>query len=203
MYLETERLVLREPVQSDLEQMQRWRPYRNPLSATWNTRWRSTLDMEGWLERYRRDLTREMYTVALRDGQVIGRLSLRHIRPRQHSVLGIALGADWANHGYGTEVLVGYMPHYFSERGFRRMLLDVAAPNLRAVRCYEKVGFSKTGEHFQYVTSSEARAFRAMPEYERLSHMLRLWHGQNQMLFYDMELTHTRWAERGADVERV
>ena len=195
MRLETERLILRDMVRSDLDQMQRWSPYTDPLSATWNTRWRSSAGMDSWLGRYRRDDSRRVYAIALHDTQVIGRLTLRHIYSGQHAVLGLALGADWVDQGYGTEAVRAFMPYYFHGLGFRAMLLDVAAPNLRAVRCYEKVGFEKASEHFRPVTSTEARAFMKGPEYIEQSHLLRQWHGQYQMLFYDMELDRDRWHE--------
>lgn len=195
MRVETERLILRDMVRSDLDQMQRWRPYSDPLSATWNTRWRSSADMDSWLGRYGRDDSRRVYAITLHDSQVIGRLSLRHIYSGQHAVLGLALGADWVEQGYGTEALRAFMPYYFYGLGFRVMLLDVAAPNLRAVRCYEKAGFERTGEHFRPVTSGEARAFMRMPDYKERSHLLRKSRGQYEMLFYDMEIDRARWRE--------
>ena len=195
MRLETERLILRDMVRSDLDQMQRWRPHADPLSTTWNTRWHSSADMDSWLSRYMRDDSRSVYAIALHDAQIIGRLSLRHIYSGQHAVLGIALGTDWMGQGYGTEAIRAFMPYYFYTMGFRVLLLDVAALNVRAVRCYQKVGFVTTGEHFRPVTSTEARAFMRSPQYQELSHLTRQWRGQHQMLFYDMELGRDRWRE--------
>ncbi len=191
----TERLVLRRMVRADLDQIQTWRPFHNPLSPTWNLRWYGEADMNNWIRGYENDPSRLMFAVALHDGQVIGRLSLRQIRPGQSAVLGIALGAPWVSHGYGTEILQGFMPFYFNKLGFQVLRLDVAAPNMRAVRCYEKVGFVKTGESFRSVTAMDARAFMETPEYAAHPQFLRRRFGQNMMLFYDMELSRERWAE--------
>jgi RimJ/RimL family protein N-acetyltransferase len=196
MYVESERLILRDMLLPDLEQMQQWRPFSNPLSPTWNIHWRNIQDMEGWLGRLKHDASRRIYAITLKDGTVIGRLSLRHIYTGQHAVLGIALGADWVGSGYGTEALQAFMPYFFDVLHFDSMWLDVAAPNLRAVKCYEKVGFVRTREQFRSVTSGEARAFRSMPEYAELSSMLTQQNGRCQMLFYDMELTRDEWRRR-------
>lgn len=203
MHLESERLIVRDMLRSDLDQMQRWRPFSNPLSPTWNTHWHSSLDMDNWLGRYGQDRSRRVYAIALKDGTVIGRLSLRHIHSGQHAILGIALGADWVNQGYGTEALLAFMPCYFDTLGFQAMLLDVAAPNLRAIRCYEKVGFVKTGEQFRSIPAYEARAFIKSPGYQDQSHLLRQRFGQYQMLFYDMQLTREAWQRRKEDDELV
>lgn len=187
VHIETERLIIRDMVLEDLEQIHRWRLYENPLSPTWNARWRSRADMESWLRRYERDNTRSIYAIALHSGEVIGRLSLRHILPKEHAVLGIALGRDWVGQGYGTEALQGFLPYYFKVLGFRVMRLDVAAPNRRAIRCYEKCGFVKVREQYRQATSSEARAFMRSPQYQETPEMLETRYGQYYLLFYDME----------------
>lgn len=192
----TARLVLRDMVRADLDQIQDWLPFANPLSATWNTRWYGESDMDHWIEGYQHDPSRRMFAIALHDGQIIGRLSLRQIRTGLSAVLGIAFGAAWVNQGYGTEILRGFMPYYFDTLGFQVLRLDVAAPNQRAVRCYEKVGFVRTGESFRSVTTSDARAFMRMPEYAEHPEFLKRRFGQQMMLFYDMELSREQWRER-------
>lgn len=196
VYIETERLIIRDMTVKDMPQMQAWAPHDNPLSPTWNTRWRSRAAMRNWIERYERDKTRSIYAIMLHGGQVIGRLSLRHIVPQQRAVLGIALGSEWVGQGYGTEALRGFLPYYFDVLGFKVMRLDVAAPNQRAVRCYEKCGFVRTGAQFRPVTSSESDAYFKMPEAaEEMAGMIEKRPGRYYVLFYDMEIRRKHLAE--------
>ena len=188
VHVETARLIIRDMVLKDLEHMQAWMPHQKPLSPTWNTRWRSQTAMRTWLERYEQDKTRSIYAISLHEGVVIGRLSLRHIVPKQHAVLGIALGSEWVNQGYGTEALRGFLPYYFDVLGFQVLRLDVAAPNQRAVRCYEKCGFVRTGAQFRPVTSAESDAFLELEESARMSDLVEKRLGRYYILFYDMEI---------------
>ncbi len=187
-WLEGERLIIRRMVRGDLEQMQRWRPFREPLSLTWNLYWESKAQMDHWLERRSQDPSYRMYTITLRDGRVIGRLSLRHIRPGESAVLGISLGADWVGQGYGTEAITVFAPYYFDVLGFRVLWLDVAATNQRAIRCYEKCGFVHAGSRYQPVDSGEDLSFLQKPEYAHLRQFFTRKWGRYWLLFHDMKL---------------
>jgi diamine N-acetyltransferase len=60
--------------------------------------------------------------------------------------VGIFIGEKrlW-NQGYGTDAMQLLMRHGFTTLNLNRIALDVYANNLRAVRCYEKVGFVHEG----------------------------------------------------------
>lgn len=187
MRIETARLVIRDMVREDLDQILTWRPFEDPLEASWNLQWRDRQEMDRWFEQHVCDPSCRMYVVTLREGQVIGRLSLRQIHHPESAVLGIAFGADWVNQGYGTEALRAFARYYFDEMGFHTLLLDVAATNTRAVRCYEKCGFVKIAERHQPATWWEARVAQR-PENAHLRCYLKRQFGRYWLLFYDMKL---------------
>ena len=66
--------------------------------------------------------------------------------------IGIALGdrADWGK-GYGTDAMRALLRFAFTEVNLRRVSLTVFGYNLRALRSYEKAGFTREGRVRQYL----------------------------------------------------
>jgi RimJ/RimL family protein N-acetyltransferase len=81
------------------------------------------------------------------DDQLIGNCSLFNISPKNRdSTFGIVIGEQnfWGR-GYGTEATKLIVRFGFNEVSLNRIQLDVYAYNERAVRAYEKAGFSHEG----------------------------------------------------------
>jgi len=57
------------------------------------------------------------------------------------SRLGIYLGYEFTDKGYGTEAIKALLPYYFDKMKFKELYLDVAALNKRAIQCYLNCGF--------------------------------------------------------------
>ena len=80
---------------------------------------------------------------------MIGRIFLRHVRHDEGSaVLGIDLHPGTSATATAPSALGAFLHHYFENMGFERMLLSVAAHNVRARRCYESLGFVDVGSHW-------------------------------------------------------
>lgn len=47
----------------------------------------------------------------------------------------------YLNKGYGTEIVKAFSKKVFNEFGAKKILIDPATSNKRAIRCYEKAGF--------------------------------------------------------------
>jgi RimJ/RimL family protein N-acetyltransferase len=62
--------------------------------------------------------------------------------------MGFRVHPNWCDKGIGTRILKLVIAH-FAEAGIASFRLDVAEPNARAIRCYEKAGFSRT-KHFDH-----------------------------------------------------
>ena len=78
-------------------------------------------------------------------------------------------------------------------------MLDVAAVNERAVRCYEQCGFSLVGSRYQYAGSDEDLMFLRDRAYQDLNKFFRRERYRNAMLAYDMVLDRKDWLRRQKD----
>jgi diamine N-acetyltransferase len=83
--------------------------------------------------------------------------------------VGIFIGdkSVW-NQGYGTDAMRLLLKHGFENLNLNRIYLKVYATNLRAIRCYEKVGYVSEGrlreaayKHGQYVDFIEMSVLRS------------------------------------------
>ena len=102
-----------------------------------------------WLEDITQRQRQIPFAVDDERGDMIGRIFLRHVRHEERSaVLGIDLHPAYVGEKYGTEVAGRVSHHYFETMAFERMLLSVAAHNVRARRSYESLGFAAAGSHW-------------------------------------------------------
>jgi len=79
------------------------------------------------------------------DKKAIGYLSIKGInRVAACAEIGIAImDKKYRGRGYGTEALQKAIDHACDEFGITVLLLTVFPSNKKAIRCYEKAGFSK------------------------------------------------------------
>lgn len=197
--LEGPRVIVRTLERQDLEQMDSWRPFRDPLHALWGVPHSTPVSRDIWFTLYGSDPTRLWYAIERRaDGQVIGTLSLREITRPVSARLGISLGADFVDQHYGTESLRVFLPYYFRTLDFQRLLLDVAAANRRAVHVYEKLGFAYTGSHYRDAPPDVDLNFLQQEPYRVLRGYFRRHFGRMQLLFYDMALERSAWERQAA-----
>lgn len=68
----------------------------------------------------------------------------------RHAGLDLALGEGWQGRGLGTDAVRTLARHLVGERGHHRLVVDPAADNARAIRCYTKVGFRPVGTLREY-----------------------------------------------------
>lgn len=197
LHLESSRLILRDLRRPDLEEMEHWRPFSDPLHALWNIPRHSSLSRDLWFTLHSSDPSTLWFAVERReDRQLIGSLSLREIVGRTSARLGISLGADYVDQGYGSEALGLFLPYYFRALGFQRLVLDVAATNKRALHVYQKLGFRQTGEHHRNIPEHVNLEFLKREEYRELWPYFRRRMGHLQLLFYDMVLEGREWSRR-------
>jgi RimJ/RimL family protein N-acetyltransferase len=187
MRLRGEKVIIRPMVKEDVEKMEAWRPFTDPLDSLWNV-WQRSSDNYIRFQAQADDPSRRWYAVEDLAGHLIGRLSLRQISQRKSARLGITLGADYVGQGYGTDALRTFLVYYFWELGFKTLYLDVAAPNRRAIRCYEKCGFEYIGSHYRGIGSDGRLAFLKDDVYRDIRKFFKKKRGQNVVLFYDMKI---------------
>ena len=193
MKLLGQRITIRSMKAEDLDAMIQWRPFADPLYRPFDFPRQSRTEHRRWFEWRRRDPSRRLYTIVNENRQVIGSLTLREIDGRRSARLGITIGADFVSQGYGTEAMQIFLDHYFGEMGFKMMVLDVAATNLRAVRAYQAIGFRQTGQHYRPANHPSYRILEKEPRYRHLRRFFQRTGGVAQVLFYDMSMTREEW----------
>jgi diamine N-acetyltransferase len=193
MRLQGSRVTIRPMRQADLDAMAKWRAFADPLYQAFDFPRRSKTEHTHWFNWRSQDSTRRLYTIVDQERRVVGSLTLRDIEGKRSARLGITIGADFVSQGYGTEALRLFLDYFFRELGFAQMILDVAATNLRAVRCYRAIGFREIGQHYRPASHPSFRILRKDPRYRHLQGYFRRQGTLYQVLFYDMALTCEEW----------
>lgn len=98
------------------------------------------------------DGKRISYAILAEDGQLIGMVSCYCIdRRNQTAELGIYLGEkEYWGKGYGTDALIAFLRHAFTEIGLSSVYLHTYESNLRAQRSYARAGFEVTEKRRRY-----------------------------------------------------
>jgi len=123
------------------------------LTARENAEWWPGYDEE----RVRREYFEEpdgqfgRYAVE-REGEVVGLIqSYEESDPDyRHAGIDIALAPSATGRGLGTDAVRALARHLLEVVGHHRLVIDPAASNARAIRCYAKVGFRPVGVMRQY-----------------------------------------------------
>lgn len=109
----------------------------------------SVVEERGWIERAMRndDPSAVTLVVETADGEYAGAIGLMHVDLRNRSAeAGIVIGRpeDWGR-GLGTEAMLLLLRHSFEELNLHRVMLRVYTFNERAIRSYQKLGFTEEG----------------------------------------------------------
>ena len=86
------------------------------------------------------------YAVTTHDGEVAGHVAVHGVTaPALIGTLGIMMGPTFQDGGYGREAVLLALRLAFLEMGARKVELQVYSFNERAVRVYQKLGFTLEG----------------------------------------------------------
>ena len=190
------RVFIRSLQRQDLDIMETWSPSEDPLYRLFDWPICSPEHNDLWFSHLIRDKTRVYYAIENEKSDLIGRLSLREIYKRRSARLGIGFGSPFVGQGYGTEALRVFLQYYFLTLRFEQMVLDVAAVNTRAIRCYLRCGFEKVNTDFVSLGSSEDISFLDDARYKHLARFFKIAGYSKQMLFYDMVLDRRKWLKQ-------
>ena len=67
--------------------------------------------------------------------------------------------SDYLNKGYGTEIVRLFTQKIIQDFGSKKILIDPASSNQRAIRCYEKAGFEILRNAFDGITECTIMQF--------------------------------------------
>lgn len=153
--LETERLVLRPPLQRDYE---RWAEVRRDSRAfltPWEPSWsrdhltsRAFRNRVAWSERVvRSGEGLPLFLIERAGGVLLGGLTLSNIRrqPAQAATLGYWIGEAYARHGYMAEALTAVREHAFGTLDISRLEAACLPENVASRRLLERCQFKYEG----------------------------------------------------------
>lgn len=148
MELRGERVVLRPLAEEDAPRL------AELGSRPEVARWWPGLTVEHVLEKARGEDEGVTGFAVVVDGEVAGLVQYyeEDDPDYRHAGIDLFLGVPWHGRGLGVDVVRTMALHLVRDRGHRRLVIDPAAANERAIRCYEKAGFRPVGvmrEHWR------------------------------------------------------
>ncbi len=145
--LKGERIILRPLRRDDIDKRLKWKPYPDPLYAHYNYGEMTEAQKKTWYLKRKKDPRMLFLAIDDLEGELLGFLNIFNLDwDNKKAELGIYLGFEFTDKGYGTEAIGTLLPYYFEKMKFRELYLEVASLNKRAINCYLKCGFefSKT-----------------------------------------------------------
>jgi RimJ/RimL family protein N-acetyltransferase len=204
MELRSARTNIRPWRRQDDDLADEWPAYDDPLDALWNLPRQLAAGASHWSNGFESGAMRRTWAVEDLSGQLIGRISLREIDERSGVArLGITFGAPYVGRGLGTEALAVFLDCYFTDLGFRAMVLDVAGPNQRAVRCYRRLGFQALGSDWRDAGLYFDSRVLEHPRYVGLRQFFRPGQRGLYVQFFEMRLDREAWFARRQGVRHA
>ena len=123
------------------------------IAAPENSEWWPGYDIERARREYVEEPDGDAVVYAIEhEGDVVGMIqSYEEDDPDyRHAGIDITLAPTATDRGLGTDAVRTLARHLFEHDGHHRLVIDPAATNARAIRCYEKVGFRPVGIMRQY-----------------------------------------------------
>jgi aminoglycoside 6'-N-acetyltransferase len=143
------RVTLRSATDADVAELVRIRS-----TPEVRARWRGGPDAAAFAAEIRAAMAERglgYYVVEL-DGRVAGAIqwAAEEDPEYRHASLDIYLDPAVHGRGAGEDAVRTLAAHLVDDLGFHRLVIDPAADNAAAIRCYEKVGFRPVGVMRQY-----------------------------------------------------
>ena len=198
MILQGERVSLRALARADLDQVEAWTPYTDPLYVAWNEFPWHRMGKDLWYALESIDPAVERFAIVDRQARVIGLAALVSVDGGPCPVLSIFLGSAYVNQGLGSDAVRTLLGYAFQERKCTAVRLEVAATNARARRAYDKCGFRIVGS--RYRPASDDRSLDCLDDerYRHLRRFCRQENGRTCVLFYVMEIRVRDWRPPGS-----
>jgi len=145
--LEGEKVRLRPVEEHDLPRFVEWLADAELRRWLANIESPPTLEEEyDWWHDKRSDPNSVMWAIDTLDGSLVGSTELRLTLRADRAEMGIAIHdkTRWSE-GLGTDAVRLVVDYAFEELNLNRVELTTDEDNVRALRCYEKVGFVREG----------------------------------------------------------
>jgi diamine N-acetyltransferase len=140
--LKGNQVIIRPLKRDDLDKRLSWKEYPDPLYFHYNPPNLGRAERGEWYLKRISEPNRIYLAIDNHEQQLVGFISLYNIdRLARTAWMGVFLGYEFTDRGYGTDALLTLARYFFEQMEFDKMFLDVASHNKRAIRCYLKCGF--------------------------------------------------------------
>ena len=149
--IDADGLVIRSLARTDIDRLSEWPPYPWPHDVfRFSFSGGDAHELDRAYDVRMRDVGRLTLVVDAPKASVIGYIALLRIDWDAGIVgnMSVRIHPDFCDQGIGSHVMAS-VRNWWITHGMKLLRLDVAATNHRAVRCYENVGFRKTGEFWR------------------------------------------------------
>jgi RimJ/RimL family protein N-acetyltransferase len=190
--LVTEGLTIRRWTRDDVDRFAQWPGYGFPYES-FDFSFRAMDPTER--DQFYRDREARPDAIVLSVDSSAGRcaanLALHRLdwTNRQVRNFGFRVHPHWCGRGVGTRILLAVTSWLF-RAGMSSVTVAIAASNVRAVRCYERSGFVRTGTLWRDAVDLADKDL-STPMYAFLRPHVRMVKGLPQLCFWLMELTAT------------
>jgi RimJ/RimL family protein N-acetyltransferase len=141
-------VAIRPLRREDLEAFGAWGTYEDPLLRHYTPRRLSGVEADALFRELTGTPQRNRAYAGLYEGQFVATLLLRDVDAAAGSAeVGIVLHPEYLGQGLGPRILRAFGEVLACE-GLRRLRLDVAAFNQRAIAAYRSIGFVPAGERW-------------------------------------------------------
>lgn len=105
------------------------------------------------IEIYLSDSSRTVFKIQDKNKKSIGIAEISHVNDKVGKLARILIGEkSMRGKGIGTELMNKLIDFGFNNLKKEKIILNVYTWNIEAIKCYEKVGFSKTNKPIKFVT---------------------------------------------------
>jgi len=109
----------------------------------------SLAEIEQWFARLQEaaGYSSKQFIIEMKGGTPIGRIFYEHLDAKhRRTEVGMQIGEKgyWGR-GYGADAMLTFLDYLFNELALHRVYLRLQNYNARALKCYEKCGFTQEG----------------------------------------------------------
>lgn len=172
----------------DVYEMRSWGRHKSLLFKDYNFPNMSDKEIQQWYRFKSKARNKKCFGIKNEENKLIGYLTIREIkRFRRIGTLGLVLDPNYMNKGYGTRALIEFLEYFFLNLNMNKMILQVAKFNKRAIKCYEKCGFTITEEFFKVMDIQDINLESELSR-EDIIKNFKVKRNKKYMGFYKMEL---------------
>ena len=197
MTLSKKNRVRIEPLElEDVYKMRHWEKHKSPLFEDYNFPEMTDEEAKGWYNFKAKKRSKKCFGIKNRKNILIGYLTIRNIKKlTKKSTLGIVIDPKYINQGYGTESLEVFLEYYFQNLNMKKLILQVAKFNERAIRCYDKCGFIIKDELYHVMENQKIDLNKELTNTEINNNFKIKWN-KIYIGYYEMYITKELFYER-------